>query len=312
MLSLTACGSTPPVAPDGDPGDSGIADGTVTTDTGTPLPDGSPADCFALTYSTAEPVPAILLGEMVDDDTFTTYADSGHAVFEWGFQGGTMITPRIAVPTDLAREGDCVQITLENLADPDHPETAPTILDYFPVEGIDTYRVRANGLTDPVLDQISWDDPTGWHILLTATVRGVDFALTETVAVEIDPPTDLPPQCVALPITGSGCVYWQIAGEAMITAIEPGSSTGACPDPVGVRGVFTPSDPSHAECYGDFATDLAEAQLLYWNSYEPPSTCLEGYDVGSSIAATLQVIVAGTCPPYELMIDVATCGDSCT
>jgi hypothetical protein len=309
LLTLGACDdSTPP-----SPSDGGETDGTVVdsaADTSPPLPDGSPADCFSLTYSMADPEEAaMLVGEMVDD-VFTPYSETGHAAFEWGFQGGTMITPRVSIPTDLASEGDCVRVIFENLPDPAFPGEAEGLQDWFPVEGVDAYRVRAGGMTDDIFDQIAWDDPTGWRMLLKVTVRGLDFALTETVALEIDPPADVPPQCLALPTVGEGCTYRQIPGEAMITSIGASSGT-ECTDPRTVMGVFAPTDPSHAECYTDFATDLMEPQAVRLNYADPPSSCLTGYDVGTAIPSILQVVVAGTCPPYQLLVDVPACADEC-
>jgi hypothetical protein len=311
VLLLAACGEMP-AEPSADSGttDSGTTSPDASTpDSSAPLPDGSPADCFSLTYSTGEPVAAVMLGEM-QGETFARYADTGHAEFEWGFQGGTMITPSIAIPPEVAGEGDCVQITLENVEDPEYAGTTEGLQEYFPAGGVDIYRLGSDGLSEPLFDQIAWDDPTGWHILLRATVRGVDFALTETVAIEIDPPSDIPAQCQALPTAGDGCLYRQIPGTAMITMNEA-SPSGSCPDPRAVFGIFTPTDPSHTECYTDFATSIAEPLQMYVGYDAPPSACIDDYDTGSSIPAILEVVVSGFCEPYRLQIDLPACADAC-
>jgi len=313
LVALLGCdeGAAPPVEDSGTATDTGSEDSAVASDTSTPLPDGSPADCFSLTYSSEDPTDTeMIIGEMVDD-VFTTYAESGRAVFEWGFQGGTMITPRIALPPELAGDGDCVQVTLENLEDPDHPLEPGDLVDWFPVEGLDMFRVREGGITEPIFDQMAWIDPTGWRIRVKATVRGVDFALTETVAIEIAPPADIPPQCLALPTSGRGCTYRRIPGAAVITSNEAASSGGACPDPRFVMGVFEPTDPTHVDCYPDFVTDLAMAQPLTLSFNEPPASCLESYPLDSRIPVILEVIVAGGCPPYQLQIDEPACDAAC-
>ncbi len=305
-LAVFACGDSTSV-------EDGGADSTVVDsarDTRPPLPDGSPSDCSTVAYSTAEPEErSMLVGEMVDD-TFSPYSETGHASFEWGFQGGTMITPRVAVPSDLVSEGDCVRVIFENLPDPAFPMGAEGLQDYTPVEGIDAHRVRADGMTAVIFDQIGWDDPTGWRFLLKVTVRGLDFALTETVALEIDPPADVPPQCLALETVGAGCTYRQIPGEATISAIEA-SSSGVCTDPRRVSGIFVPTDETHAVCYDGHATELSEAQPLMVDYADPPSSCLVGYDVGGTIPAVLEVIVAGGCVPWQLKLDVPACADEC-
>ncbi len=308
LTALLGCGDDATSPPADGGGDATVVDSSL--DTSMPLPDGSPMDCASLVYSMDDPVDTPMLVGETRDDVFTAYAATGHAPFQWGFQGGTMITPEVVLPSELASEGDCVRVTFENLPDPDFPGGADGLQDWSPVEGIDLHRVGANGHTDIIYDQIAWDDPTGWHFLLKVTARGLDFAVTETVALEIDPPLDVPPQCLALETTGEGCVYRRVPGAVTISSMEASTSPG-CLDPQRVVGTFAPTDPTHAECYADFATDLAEAQAVTVDYADPPSACLTSYDVGGTIPVVLEVIIAGSCPPYALKVDVPECIDGC-
>ena len=78
-------------------------------------------------------------------------------------------------------------MTFENLPDPAFPDAADGLLmwDGSRDEGIAS--IGPAGRTVPIFDQISWDDPTGFRFLLRATVRGRDFAFTETVAITVAP-----------------------------------------------------------------------------------------------------------------------------
>ena len=174
---------TPPAA------DSSISDTAADT---TVLPaDGSQPDarresCFGTTYSDAAPSDATVTGDLVGD-VFSLYRDSGTALYRWGYQGGTMITPRITLPAEVAELGTCMSVTFENLPDPAFPDAADGLLmwDGSRDEGITS--IRSAGRSGPIFDQISWDDPTGFRFLLRTTVRGRDFAFTETVAIIIAP-----------------------------------------------------------------------------------------------------------------------------
>lgn len=310
-LSLSACDPEPSDEDGGStiPHDAGMV---VIRDSG-PMPVIDAGAPCGTTFA-GEPDTVALVGEM-EGDVFVPFDDDHQAYFEWGFQGGTMILPRVGVPRSVAGDTDrCFQVMLRHLPDPAAPELFGVLADLPVIE------IRLSGqdegdmvLTEAIFDQIAYDEPTGARFLLEATVRGATFAATHTVAVEVV--SRVPPICQALAtrnvIEFGGCDYRLIPGSAVVSSIEAsGGTSSTCPDPQRVMTLFEPDDPTTSICFAP--GDPIETSVLIGPTFlEPPASCLTDVTVGSRIPATYLVIVGGRCVPSFTEFDLPACEAAC-
>lgn len=187
-------GATADGGPGRDGGPGPVADGgpTPIQDSGpvypdVPFPDppGPSRPCRAMGVSTADPTEAIEIGDG-SGTGFTSYGDREEVPFEWGPQGGAMTRPILRfVAGDRTDAAICAQIELSNVGgDGD-----------FPYYGeIEFVLVGDHYETEALLNQMSWDDPTGREIMMMATVRAVDFAGTGAVTIVVRSATMPPPR----------------------------------------------------------------------------------------------------------------------
>jgi hypothetical protein len=271
--------------------------------------DGGPPGCGSVPFDGA-PSGALRVGEL-ESDVFVSFDDDPTAGFMWGFQGGTMILPTVGVPLDVAGDERCFLVTIRHLVDPAAPDAFGETADFPQLSLWMSGAVEGDAVwIEPLQDQIAWDSPEGTRMRLEVTVRGVAFAASHTVAIEIV--SDAPAVCVALERTGGGggCSYRRVPGEAVVTEIGPDTGGGStCTDPQRVVATFEPTDPATEVCYSDWWSGTTVVTLDGYRS--PPASCLGAIAVGSRIPAVLSVIEGGTCQPTMFEFDLPGCDADC-
>jgi len=255
-----------------------------------------------------EPVDGLTIGEL-KDGVFVPYEPGDDAAWEYGGQGGTMITPVLAMPAAMAGEERIVQVTLTNTPDPAFPDAQGELAEFT---GMTSYEdlVEDGDLvrTARVFDQVAWDDPEGTRLLLGATARGEEFAVsTDPIALRVSNES-AETVCDELETEGSGCVYRRVPGSVFIASVDDGQ--GSCPDPQSVWFSFTPTDDRHEICADD-----GNARLTMPGGESPPLGCLDdiGVAAASIVPAVQLVSIAGTCTPvlYEFDLDWTACEALC-
>lgn len=266
------------------------------------------------TFEGAPTEATLLVGER-EDDAFVPYAEDHLAIYEWGFQGGTMILPIVAVPLAVAGDERCFVVTLRHLPDPDAPDRFGSAASWPELTlELETTVEGDVAITAPIFDQLGDSSLDGMRLLLEVTVRGSSFALRETVAVEVI--GNGPAVCRELESTGGGggCAYRLVPGEGVVTAIEPyepGPGVEACPDAQRVTVRFDPTDPEAAVCYQSVLSDPVMTEVVLGDGRLPPGACTSEWTVGSRVPMELSVIEGGTCIPYDYRFAIPECEAAC-
>ncbi|MFK8003440.1 MAG: hypothetical protein AB8H86_27965 [Polyangiales bacterium] len=291
-LSLFGCGDPPDPTPfDGGTPDAGSDAGPC--DECTPLP-------FQVELRGQE-------GPVVLEDGVV-------ASWEWGFQGGTMITPRIVFDEGVVEDGQEVSVQISHSPDPNAPDTYGEVTE-FPGVSINASVGRDSGgrlLLAPINDQLGWDDLDGTRLVLSVTVRTGNEQGTQTGAISLQVPEG---PCDIFEQTGDGCRYYQIPGIA-VANVEP--TEGVCMDPQRVALEFLPNaEEAAAEC----ATELGFAPLrtdftyTLSSGFDPPLACLDALSLatGARVPAHVALIAAGGCSPINFRIDAddGSCSELC-
>ena len=97
-----------------------------------------------------------------------------------------MIMPVVSLTAAVAGDERQVQVELKNLPDPAFPDAQGELAD-FPstLMVVDLAEVDGDLRSDELFDQLGWMEPSGVQLLLEATVRGEEFAVTSTVALRV-------------------------------------------------------------------------------------------------------------------------------
>lgn len=247
-----------------------------------------------------EPTESLRIGDTVDG-AFEPWMDGQDVPMVWGFQGGVMITPVVALDPAVARSEVCFDLTLDNAEDVEHPGHDGELSEFRRLEQqVLLVDVGGQLLTERLNDQLGWSTAHDVWIDLVATLRGRSFAARGRLRVRVaDPEAET---CGDYPAEGSGCAYRRIPGVATIDALE--ATDGACADPVRVAFTFAPDDPAAAECYTDPRTTGHLEGVM-------SSACLEaaGRGVGGTLPMDRRDIVAGGCSPliWEPAVDLSGC-----
>jgi hypothetical protein len=239
---------------------------------------------------------ALLVGALADD-RFVAWEDGQEVDWVYGSQGGTMIQPVLSLDAEAAGYASEAQLTLSNAPDPAFPGAGGE-LDSFSggTENISLEQQGAVLLSEPIDDQLGWDDPSGLRMILSATVSGDGFELSKSLALRMpgDPPAN--PECQDLPTLGSGCVYRLIAGTGTVTSIASGSGAPNCDERLAVEFDFAPQEPSWATCYQGGEAGSLQTE----DGQDLTSACIDalGLEVGAEFAVEYGHAIAGTCTPW--------------
>lgn len=252
---------------------------------------------------------ALIVGGRDAEGSFVAYAASDQATWVFGPQGGYMIEPVVSLDPAVAGDERSVQVTIDNAADPDWPAAAGELAedDEFHqwVFEVELFAEEGRLRSEPLFNQIGWSAPEGVRFVMDVTVRGQQFAVATTRAIEVVAADD-PTGCSELPMTGEGCVYRRIEGQAVIDAIaDPAADDCSEQD---VAFTFVPDDPAHAECY----TGDGESSLRLEDGSTPSAACIAelGLQVGDAVPVIYGEIIAGTCSPWEW--DLGALFEPCT
>ncbi|UJR86728.1 hypothetical protein [Sandaracinus amylolyticus] len=295
-LVLAACGGSGGEGPEPGPYDGGPP----------------PATCDDLFEG--EPALELEIGRIADG-AFTRWSDGDEIPFVWGPQGGTMIVP--SVRADLALDPDddtpCVSVEIANLE-----PAGGTAFEGFRGATFALTGSHQDGrvVVQDVFDQLGWIEiPRDTPLELEVVVRGRRAAARGRVALTIVPPgMAIPPECEALPVTGTGCRYRVVPATARVVRIGPASEgPGQCPAASDARFVETEVTirPEYAACS---TTTTVPGSARIAGQYLPSTACLESLGVvdGSTIDAELHVIFAGTCSPLiERVTGLDACLEAC-
>ena len=284
--------------------------------------DGAPPSCFGTRgFFMGEPTLPLELGRS-RGDTFEPWADGQEVPFVWGTQGGTMIVPTARASASLdASTGDtaCVLLEVENL----EPDGGTVFASYrgFMVStpaGRDGDVLEIRGFYDQLGNT---EFPRGTPLDLVVTLRGSEAAARGRVRLSIVPDGPvIPPQCEALPVTGSGCRYRTIPAMGRVTRFE----AAAAAEPSEVCSAL-PADPLIVEYelvlgegYEECATHASSApRSLFVAGYLVPRACADdaGLALGSTFPIDYQEIIGGgTCSPVLSEVhalDDTNCAERC-
>lgn len=285
--SLAACGSAAPSS----------------TDAG-PRVDAPAISCGSGVLFAGEPTELAEVGRLADG-VFTAWQDGDDVPFQWGFQGGVMLTPTVRAPTSIDASGErCVVVEIRHI----EPEGSH-VFDAFPsfVARLDATESGGALQLESLFDQIGWTEiPRDTPLTLDVTVRGTRGAAHTRLDVRVVPPgSGLPEHCDALPTQGEFCRYRSLPATARVLAIRPRTEADGdpiCPaetrDPQIVEVELTVDAP-----YGDCTAYPTMTRTIGIQGYlAPPASCLAaiGLEVGSTFAATLDEIYVGGCSPITI------------
>lgn len=241
-------------------------------------------------------------------------ADDGTVPYVWGWQGGTMIQPRVDFPDDAGyAEGDTVRVRFRVDPEPGTtvdllPDARETILD------MQLYGGGDRPLTTSSIElQVGWDALDGVRLRLRVDVEGVDHVFDRTVELVLEQPgQDQACGDFTDGLGGPGCVYADLPGQITLDALEPADPDA---DPCAVidytaRGAFSP-DPGAAACFATSPiTDLfADEQTI---TFRASAACLDENHVflGGALPVRANTLIQGTCNPLpELTPSVSA--DAC-
>ncbi|MBX7193482.1 MAG: hypothetical protein K1X94_15610 [Sandaracinaceae bacterium] len=285
--------------------------------------DGGPSSDAPAIFCNGAPIFAGAADEtaevgLTQGDTFTAWHDGDAVAYVWGFQGGTMITPTISAPSSIASPSNpCVLLDIENL----EPEGGH-VFEAFP-----RYTTLLDGTPNGdrlelvgVFDQLgNAAIPEHTPLTLDVTIRGTAGAAHTRVRIDVVSSTTLPPECIALPTHGEGCVFRSIPATGRITAIRPvtpADDVPLCPTG-GADAMFVEYDLEVDAAYrACTSTPSRTALRLGIQGYlAPPMQCLTdaSLEVGSTFPVTYDESIAGTCTPYSVIVPALDpCTASCT
>ncbi len=227
-------------------------------------------------------------------------AADGTVPYVWGWQGGTMIQPRVDFPDDAGfAEGDTVRVRFRVDPEPEWasdilPDTRETVLD------MTLYRGAGPLNTGSVELQLGWEALDGVRLRLRVDVEGVATTFDRTVELVLEEPQE-EHACADLAdgLDRPGCVYADVPGELRTEMLAP---LEADADPCAVvdytaRGVFTPST-STLECIAAAGIEPL-LERTYDVTFLAKSACLEGHDVtpGGHLPVVASLQLQGTCSP---------------
>ena len=263
----TSDGSVPDT--DGGPG-PGPGPGPVICDGG-PCPPPSCTPPESTRGGEGDALGELAIGEMRDGG-FREYVADGDATYVWGFQGGTMIQPVIEVPIDLAREGDCVEITLEHRPDPRYPDEAGEI-ESFPRYVYGTRMMVGGSIARsmPAMDQIGWSAPDGVRMILSVSARGETWRRTAEVALRIVD-EDGWDECDVIPEEQRfGCSHQVITGTLAVDTVGAPEGTG-CEALVDVGYTVTPEATLPEGCFEPSRTIRVHQSCIDFHAIAPGAT----------------------------------------
>lgn len=301
LTSLAACGSPAPSSVDAGP-----------------RVDAPVISCGSGVLFSGEPTELAEVGRLADG-VFTAWQDGDEVPFQWGFQGGVMITPTVRAPSAIDADGErCVLVEIRHL----EPEGSH-VFDAFPslVARLDAAESGGALQLESLFDQIGWTEiPRDTPLTLDVTVRGTRAAAHTRLDLRVVPPASgLPAHCDELPTTGTECVYRRLPATARVLAIRPRTEADGnpiCPvetrDPQIVEVEVTVDAP-----YGDCTANPTMRSAIGIQDYlAPPASCLAaiGLEVGGTFAVSLDEIYVGGCSPITIRtaaFDDPACTTAC-
>lgn len=290
MSTTTVDGSMP-----GTDSGPGPGPGPVICDGG-PCPEPSCTPPESTRGGEGDALSELAVGEMRDGG-FVEYVADGDATYVWGFQGGTMIQPVIEVPTSLASEGDCVEITLEHRADPRYPDLAGDIAS-FPRYVFGTRMMEGGSIARsvPAQDQISWSAPDGVRIILTVSARGATWRSSTEVALRIVD-EDGWDECDVVPEEQRfGCSHQVVDGVATVDSLGTPMGTG-CEALVDVAYTVAPDATFPDGCFDPARTVRMHQSCVDFHGLAP----------GATFEGTLRLGLDEAACPSELPIQTHYC-----
>ena len=301
ITALAACGNAAPSSPDAGP-----------------QADGAPITCGAGVLFEGEPTELAEVGTLADG-VFTAWQSGDAVPFQWGFQGGVMITPTVRMPSAIDAPGErCVLVEIQHL-EPD----GGTVFESFRTFSTRLDATDAGGglQLESLFDQIGWTEiPRDTPLTLDVTIRGTRAAAHARLDLRVVPPgSGLPAHCDALPTEGEFCRYRSLPATARVLAIRPRTEADGSPicpvetrDPQIVEVEVTVDAP-----YGDCtAYPTMTGTIGIQNYLAPPASCLAaiGLEVGGTFAVTLDEVYAGGCSPITIhaaAFDDPACTTAC-
>lgn len=301
LVSLVGCGSAAPASVDAGP----RVDAPVIT-------------CGSGVLFSGEPTEVAEVGTL-RDGSFTAWQSGDAVPFQWGFQGGVMITPTVRVPSTIDGNGEqCVVVEFQHLE-----PGGGHVFDAFRTFSarLDATEAAGGLQLESLFDQVGWTEiPTDTPLTLDVTIRGTRAAAHTRLDVRVVPPgSGLPAHCDTLPTGGEFCRYRSLPATARVLAVRPimeGDGDPICPaatlEPRVVEVELTVDAP-----YGDCTSTPAQTlHLGIQGSHAPPAACVAaiGLEVGSTFPVTVDELYVGGCSPITIraaVFDDPACTAAC-
>lgn len=294
-LSLFGCGDSDPNPVDGGSLDAGSDAGS---------------DAGPCTTCTELPFQVELRGQ----EGPILLEDGAVASWQWGFQGGTMIIPRIVFEEGVVEVGQEVRVELGHAPDPSAPDAYGQVTE-FPGMTVDAIVGRDSGgrlMLAPINDQLGWDDLDGTRLVLSVAVRSGDERGTRTGAISLQVPGG---PCDIFEQIGEGCRYHRIPGIA-VASVEP--TEGVCMDAQRVELLFIPNaEDAATECAMELGFAPLQTDYTFTSSsgFDPPLACLDALSLGTGarVPAHVELIASGGCTPVSFVLDDddGSCAELC-
>ncbi|MCB9539579.1 MAG: hypothetical protein H6704_25480 [Myxococcales bacterium] len=235
-------------------------------------------------------------------------AADGTVPYVWGWQGGTMIQPRVDFPDDAGwAEGDRVRVRFRVEPEPGGPvdilpSARETVVDMSLYDG-------AEGplSTSSIELQLGWEALDGLRLRLRVDIEGIDHVFDRTVVLALERPAQaLACEGLAEGLGGPGCVYADLPAQVTIDALEPADPDA---DPCAVidytvRGRFAPQAVARA-CFDTAPiTGLFEGEQAV--TLRASAACLDQNHIflGGTLPVRAHVMLQGTCNPLpELTVN---------
>lgn len=232
----------------------------------------------------------------------------------WGFQGGTMILPKIQFePGSGVADDDRVVVSIVHEPVPGD-EGSFAVEDEFREFSIPATVRRENGrlVAGPVDDQLGWTEPEG-NMVMRVSVGGFEGEFVRTVSlVPTGPPVEDPCFAFAPDLGGGGCVYADIPGTLTNTTVSEYLEDNSCGEVIGViAGTFEPAEGGRACLERSFFGEDAPTEY----DFRIPAAsypCLQSVGVtsGADIQVVMNLSIEGTCSPgpnWSLGTDYSEC-----
>lgn len=226
--------------------------------------------------------------------------DGATVVFQWGFQGGTMIRPGVLVPAQAVEGLDEVRLTVRHRPDREHPDAYGDAGDFAGVVlDLDVRPYDADRrLIGPVDQQLGWADLAGVRLELDVTITAPTFEARQLVRLAIE--GDATP-CDAFPESGMSCVYRSVPGIFTVSAHAPAPD---CPDAVVPMVAFEPHGAEAGRCLEWSGLGELAARPVPWPGLEggADADCLDELGLGPTGSAPGEIAlqVNGTCSPITI------------